>query len=81
VKRSPAPFPTYRQRFPRGAWRVGSGFRWLEYCSGCDAPEHVMCLEALPRRLPAHCIGRRRQEAQRAAWGLVCLFSRKQVRA
>lgn len=76
-----APFPTYRQRFPRGQWRIGSGFRWYEgYCSQGHGSECVLCLEALPRRLPLHHVGRRRQEAQGKAWGLVCLFA-GQVRA
>lgn len=73
-----APFPTYRQRFPRGMWRVGSGFRWYEaYCSGGHGSECPMVLESLPRNLPLHHIGKRRQSDQGRAWGLVCLFSGK----
>lgn len=61
----------------RGVWRVGEGFRWAEYCRGCDAPEHVLTLTALSRRLPAHFVGNRRQPGRGLAWALVCMFSPK----
>lgn len=70
-----APYPPLSLRY-RGRWRVGRGFPWREWCDGCDATEHVFCLEALPRHLPLHHLGKRRQPHQGRAWGLVCVFSR-----